>query len=64
MDENTLIFTFYVVDAHLIRIKKLSAWPSLSKWMFPSLKYTDTKMQIQKYTNAGYSIPKVFAKYI
>ena len=35
-----------------------------TKWMFPSLKYTDTKMQIQKYTNAGYGIPKLFAEYI
>ena len=48
-------FTFDVVDAH-------HWWPSLIQ--MDVLKYTDTKMQIQKYTNAGYSIPKLFAKYI
>ena len=46
MDENTLIFTFYVVDAHLIRIKKLSAWPSLIQMDVP-------KSQIHRYKDAN-----------
>ena len=51
MDENTLIFTFDVVDAHLICIKKLSAWPSLIQMDVP-------KSQIHRYKDANTKIHK------